>query len=184
MKKEHIIQRMSGNNWRSAFSEFQSMMFPRKLEVDMRFLKKAGFAHNAEDVVQDSFLRLMNKRLKILEDVKYQESILIRYLFRINKNLCIDLLRKWGRFDRYDPDKMDIPDSKLLNPNTLIMRSQMFRKLKVHQQQILIFYYVYGMTFTEISMIIGKSIAWIWNNKKDAIESLINLSDEGEDEGE
>jgi RNA polymerase sigma-70 factor (ECF subfamily) len=109
----------------------------------------------AEDIVQDTFIRLYDTRRK------YKNGMIFRnWLFTIGHNLAIDELRKTGRIisDNYDIKDVVISPEESATDNII---AEIVRKavgmLPTMQQAVIVLKEYEGFNYREIASIIGIS---------------------------
>lgn len=115
-----------------------------------------GNARDAEDMVQEAYLKLWNKRNE-LSEVKNPES----YSVVILKNLCFDLLRSAkDNMDNRTPEELNIATDTLLvteieTKDELNQMKQIITHLPRQQQQVMILRHVNDCSMEDIEQITG-----------------------------
>lgn len=111
---------------------------------------------NAEDIVQDTYIKLWEKRTD-LDDINNAEAFSIIVL----RNNCLDYLRrsKVSKVEEFDPNMdnasdISIIDQMELKDKALIVKS-LINKLPEQQKQILTFKDCDGYSHEEIELITG-----------------------------
>jgi RNA polymerase sigma factor (sigma-70 family) len=120
-----------------------------------------GNAHDAEEVVQDVFARLLarNDRLDLAED----PSVL---LFRIARNRCIDVRRK----HRATTDGRLDPAARDERPQLELREA--LAALPWAQREILLLTAVDGLGYREVAAILGCSLGTVASERATAILTL------------
>jgi len=128
---------------------------------------------NSKDIAKDLTSQTFLQGWEAFEKTKKQKNKRTienpsAFLYQVARNLVIDFYRKEGRRDVISTDAYDIdlPDPKN-NPEVveaeLILNSQMRRvrkalsELEGDYQDVIIWYYLDGLTFSEIGQILDKS---------------------------
>lgn len=102
--------------------------------------------HDAEDVVQDVFLKLLRQESKCFEDCEHLKS----WLIRVTINQCLDYRKSFSRTKTVPLEDLEIPyDSQ---EQGLMEELQQLPK---DYRNILYLYYYEGYTIKEIAAIIG-----------------------------
>lgn len=138
---------------------------PRLLKYNRRFVDE--FA--AEDIVQESFLELYQKNLHNLP-----EQDVVKLLFTISRNKCIDLLRHQVCVNNYTTRSYaEISLQELLDDKTETLEED---DQKLHQilniadllperrKEIFNLYYIQGLTSQKISQLLQLSKRTVENN--------------------
>lgn len=112
---------------------------------------------NAEDLVQDTFIKLWNKRDE-LDSIEKPES----YAVIVLRNLCMDMLRQSKEKSHIQYD-FDIPEKESLVSQVEVHDkidhlTKLMKKLPVQQQQIMALN-CDGYSYEEIEEITGLNIA-------------------------
>lgn len=128
--------------------------------------------HEAEDVMQDVFLALINKR-KFADD-----EHLKAWLIRVTVNKCRDVLRKKRRNDL----PLDVAESFMLSPEHSGILEEIF-ELPPDDRTVIYLHYYEGYNAAEIGKILKKSENAIYIKLTRAREKLkVILINEGENE--
>ena len=121
--------------------------------------------HSAEDVTQETFIRLHNAAPRYKPDAK-----LITFLYPIVLNLCRDMQRKAGRTMQSElpleslPDS-DSPESIAIKNETVTAVAQAVASLPLRQKTALLLHRFDGLSYSEV--------AQIMNISRSAAESLL-----------
>lgn len=134
---EQLVTRHQGSVWRVAF-------------------RLLGDAHEAEDIAQEAFLRIL------LAAPRYRPTAAFRtYLHRITTRLCRDRHRRTGPSLGQD---LDGRSSGAPSPEDFLADSQMRRavqkalaSLPIKQREAVVLRYYEGLSYDEISRITGAS---------------------------
>jgi RNA polymerase sigma-70 factor (ECF subfamily) len=137
------------------FSDFQRQVYPLKNKL-FRFARRLlEQTEEAEDVVQDVFIRLWNKREKLAEYRSVEALAMVTA-----KNICLDRIR----VKKYPVENIDnhraflenMPDeTKTDHSDLLFMVTQAIKQLPGPQQIIVHLRDVEGYEFDEIAEITG-----------------------------
>jgi len=87
MNLDHIWKKVQKDDDTTAFGFLYHLFFSGMCQYASQL---TGDRHVAEEVVQDIFLKVWNKR----KDIVSRDGSIKKYLFRLTHNQCIDLLRK------------------------------------------------------------------------------------------
>lgn len=117
--------------WPESTDEFEELVETYLDRLVLAAFRRLGNIHDAEDVVQDVFVRAFSERPK--RKVSHVEP----YLFRMVINACTDLLRKRKRFvfssDAIETDT--IPDGQT-NPADTIAAVREIRRVDILLQRL------------------------------------------------
>ena len=178
LEDEQVIRRLTSENWKSAFIRFRELFYERKRVTDAWFLRRCGLERYAEDVVQDSFMKLYQDRLKHLKYTEYDATKLLRFLYRVNRNACIDIIRKYGSEKTLDPEVMKLQESRSMNSETLTMITEAFEKLPKHQRDVLILRCIHALSLMEVAELMNRSVGWVWEQEKRGFRRLRRIFEE------
>jgi RNA polymerase sigma-70 factor (ECF subfamily) len=113
----------------------------------------------SREVVQEAFFRLCKQK----PDIQRQ---LPQWLFRVCRNLAIDICRKEGRMESVSSEhSITIPDTRpnqaavLESAERLDKISLLFRGLSKNQQEVLRLKFQNGLSYQEISEVTGLSVS-------------------------
>lgn len=138
-----------------------------------------GDYYSSEDVVQDTFVRVLSarKNIKDLDNIK-------TYLYKISYNLCVDYLRRRKRgilleekYKRYTREKLtsDGPYT-YLSETTLLA----FGSLKPADRALVYGIAVEGRSFKEMGKILGKNESALRKRYQRAKEKMKDYYKKGE----
>ena len=143
--------------------EFKERVLPSSHRILRYANRLLGNEHDAEDVVQEIWLKLWNKREE-LRNIKSMEA----FAYRMTRNLCLDKikLKKPKYYDdreegayRYDEaDHSPDPESSLELKDTLERVNQIIGRLPVQQKTLLQLRDVEELEYEEIADITGLEI--------------------------
>lgn len=141
---------MQQNHFKNKIMIHQDMMF----RFALRMLQNE---EDAKDIVQDSLLKLWNKR-KGLKNIKSYKS----FAMTIVRNASIDLIRK-RKNDSVEPDllieKENLnPENQLEVADQLRKVREIINKLNDQQKELIQMRDIEGLDYTEIQEITGLSI--------------------------
>ena len=112
---------------------------------------------DAEDMVQDSLLKLWNKR-QMLEDVRNLKS----FSMTIVRNACIDFIRKQkpqsNQIDQLESNGATTPERQLEVSDQLQKIKELIQQLNPQQRELIQLRDIEGLDFEEISEITGYSV--------------------------
>ena len=132
----------------SLFKQLLLPLYPRLQRVALRLL---GNAEDAEDMVQEVYMKLWSKR-DALPDVKEVEA----YCVTMTKNMCIDRLRM-AEVEKEDVDEVPIMLAETDDVEAQVERrdaveqvKQIIETLPEHQQQVITLRDIEDCSFEEI----------------------------------
>jgi RNA polymerase sigma-70 factor (ECF subfamily) len=167
---EHELLQLSqeGDEW--AFEQLHAALAPGIGRFVRRLI---GDGQEAEDVVQDTLLALYLNLNRIVPVEKLRP-----YVFRIARNRCYDILRRYGRYEEVSIDEDDDPVRVRVSFEIADERAEapeevahwMLLQLEVReaidslpelQRQTLILFADEGLTYAEIAEVMGVNIGTI-----------------------
>ena len=132
----------------SLFKQLLLPLYPRLQRVALRLL---GNTEDAEDMVQEVYMKLWNKR-DALPDVKEVEA----YCVTMTKNMCIDRLRM-AEVEKEDVDEVptmlaatDDVEAQVERRDAVEQVKQIIETLPEHQQQVITLRDMEDCSFEEI----------------------------------
>ena len=132
----------------SLFKQLLLPLYPRLQRVALRLL---GNAEDAEDMVQEVYMKLWNKR-DALPDVQDVEA----YCVTLTKNMCIDRLRM-AEMEKADVDEVptmlaatDDVEAQVERHDDVEQVKQIIGTLPEHQQQVITLRDMEDCSFEEI----------------------------------
>ena len=132
----------------SLFKQLLLPLYPRLQRVALRLL---GNAEDAEDMVQEVYMKLWNKR-DALPDVQDVEA----YCVTLTKNMCIDRLRM-AEVEKEDVDEVptmlaaiDDVEAQVERRDAVEQVKQIIGTLPEHQQQVITLRDMEDCSFEEI----------------------------------
>ena len=133
----------------SLFKQLLLPLYPRLQRVALRLL---GNVEDAEDMVQEVYMKLWNKR-DALPDVQDVEA----YCVTLTKNMCIDRLRM-AEMEKADVDEVptmlaatDDVEAQVERHDAVEQVKQIIGTLPEHQQQVIILRDMEDCSFEEIA---------------------------------
>ena len=133
----------------SLFKQLLLPLYPRLQRVALRLL---GNVEDAEDMVQEVYMKLWNKR-DALPDVKDVEA----YCVTLTKNMCIDRLRM-AEMEKEDVDEVptmlaatDDVEAQVERRDAVEQVKQIIETLPEHQQQVITLRDMEDCSFEEIA---------------------------------
>ena len=143
--------------------EFKDRVLPLSQKIYRYAHRLLGNTHDAEDVVQEIWMKLWERREK-MEEVKNIEA----FAFRMTRNLCLDKikLKKPQYYDdreesafRFDgADEGPDPERSLELKDTMEKVNHIIGRLPEQQQTLLQLRDIQGMEYGEISDVTGLEI--------------------------
>lgn len=140
--------------------------------------------HEAEDVVQDIFLKLWNMRDR-MEEIKNINA----FAYKMTRNICLDKL-KGQRMRYYDPAVKGIPEPEVTDPNPESLAEMkdsaeriknLISNLPEQQKSIIHMRDVDGYSYEEISEIMNMEInairVTLSRARRSVRESLIKIQE-------
>lgn len=134
------------------FEQMVRVLRPKLLGMCRRFFEVAATAEDAEDIVQETFLRLWQRRQQI-NDYLQPEA----FATRIAKNLCIDHYRAMRRQDSIETVEVKdqrSTDARLLEDEAEKRLQRVISRLSKSQQRLLQLRSE-GMTLDEMAAVCG-----------------------------
>jgi RNA polymerase sigma-70 factor, ECF subfamily len=155
-------------------------------------LKVIGDQAMAEDVLQETFWRVW----KSAAMYQSQRGTFTSWLFRIARNLSIDVYRRWnvrpqgfrsaGNSDSI-LDRTPDPDMDVTEQAQALLKNRQVRNaltsLPPVQRQVIEMAYFYGMTRQEIAEVTGEALGTIHTRARLALQKLREELDKEEFEG-
>ena len=133
----------------SLFKQLLLPLYPRLQRVALRLL---GNAEDAEDIVQEVYMKLWSKR-DALPDVKDMEA----YCVTLTKNMCIDRLRN-AEAEKADVDEVptmlaatDDVEAQVERHDAVEQVKRIIGTLPEHQQQVITLRDMEDCSFEEIA---------------------------------
>ena len=166
---ESRLAQLARSGDRQAFRELVDLYKSKIYHLAYRML---GNAHEAEDVVQETFLRVYTNLGRYDPAQKFST-----WIYRIGTNLCIDNLRKRKRkmsldanmFDSEGTDGYDmlpageeeLPETKLVISETQRQVREAIDRLPDQYKTIVILRYLHDMSLQEISEVLDMPVTTI-----------------------
>jgi RNA polymerase sigma-70 factor, ECF subfamily len=138
-----------------------------------------GSATNANDIVQDAYLRLL-RAAPATEDRQQLRAL----LFRIASNLMVDYWRRRQR-ERSAPEDRTIATTSDPDVALRVDMARMFGQLKPQQRQLLWMAYVEGADHREIATVLGlreRSVRVLLHRARQKLARLLQPNGQGERE--
>ena len=155
------LAKLSRSGDRRAFSELVNLYKDKMFHLGYRML---GQSHEAEDIVQETFLRVYSNLDRYDETQKFST-----WIYRIATNLCIDRLRKRKPSYSLDAEVSDsegadwyalmpsdqvTPESEYLLSETQLHIRQTIDTLPEKYKTVIILRYLQDMSLKEISEVL------------------------------
>lgn len=165
------LAQLARNGDRLAFRELVDLYQNKIYHLAYRML---GNIHEAEDVVQETFLRVYNNLGRFDPSQKFST-----WIYRIGTNLCIDHLRKRKRksslsldANLYDSDHVDghnlMPTDEAEQPENRLILSETKRQVREavdnlpeQYKSIVILRYLHDMSLQEVSEVLDMPVTTI-----------------------
>lgn len=153
---------------RAAFAELVELYKEKIYHLAYRMLQNR---HEAEEIVQETFLRVFTNLDRYDEDQKFST-----WIYRIGTNLCIDRLRKrkinysldaeMGDGEGNDwystlPSREETPDQQLLLSETQSQIRQSIETLPEKYKAVVILRYLQDLSLQEISEVLSMPVTTI-----------------------
>jgi len=138
-----------------------------------------GDHEDACDVAQETFIRAFRALPRFNGDSSIQT-----WLYRITVNTCISFRRKWKKFVRLEEvlenaeelaSQLPTPDRQVEDAEFLERFEAMLSKLPPKQRETFYLRYVEGLSYEEISTILGTSVSGLKANYYHAIRKLADM---------
>lgn len=130
-----------------------------------------GDAEEAQDIVQETFLRVWRSRRPVQGDP-------VAYLFRITRNLCLDHFRSQHRTEVLD-DSTELPPSTESSPAASAQSQALVELVRASvqalpepQRVVFVLSHYEEMSYREIAEVIGCPIGTVASRKFQAVETL------------
>lgn len=151
MSKSREIERMQSIDFKNDVLIYKDQMF----RLALRFLRDE---EDANDIVQDSLLKLWDKR-KVLSDIKSIKS----FSMTMVRNACIDLIRKHkaetGKEQTILQRTDDLnPEKQLVVSDQLQMVRNIIAQMNEQQREIIQLREIEGLDYDEIVEITGLTV--------------------------
>jgi RNA polymerase sigma-70 factor (ECF subfamily) len=162
------LANMARNGDRGAFAQLVDIYKDKIYHLAYRMM---GNAQEAEDVVQETFLRVYTNLDRYDEQQKFST-----WMYRIATNLCIDRLRKRRSTYSLDaemqngegndwyslmPSNEDTPENQLILSETQSQIKESIESLPEKYKSILILRYFHDLSLQEISEIVNMPVTTI-----------------------
>ena len=159
------------NGSEGAFSELFRKYYPRLLHFVIKMVKSR---HDAEEIVQEVFIKLWNIRHKVNTENSFKS-----FLFTITRNMAFDYLKKAIRHDELTEalwDKLELiknnTEEAILFEDCKRITKKAIETLPPRKQLILKLSRENGLTHEEISHRLGISKNTVKNHMIEALKSL------------
>lgn len=140
-------------------------------------LSKVGNAHDAGDIVQDTFIQIY----RYAKAYKPQGKPL-SWIFTIVANLANRLYLVQGRYTSWEDEIEDIPDHTEFDRNVVDgeFLKQLMGNLKPDEREIIVLHIVSGMKHSEIAALLNTPLSTVLSRYNRAIHKLQQIVKEGE----
>jgi RNA polymerase sigma-70 factor (ECF subfamily) len=165
---EHKLAKLAAKGDRSAFEQLVDLYKDKIYYLAYRML---GNRHEAEDIIQETFLRVYMNFDRFDQNQKFST-----WIYRIATNLCIDRLRKrkasysldaeineGDGLDGYDRliSEEDSPEKQLMISETQTQIRNAIDKLPEKYKSVVILRYLHDLSLQEISDVLDMPITTI-----------------------
>jgi RNA polymerase sigma-70 factor (ECF subfamily) len=165
--EEILIQRIAGGDTR-AFGKLVGHYQQRLVRFAVRMLDDA---EGAQDIAQETFLRLWRSRCQVQGDLN-------SYLFRIARNLCLDYFRSHHRTEILD-ETTELPSSSEGSLAASVQSTAMaelvrhsVQALPEPQRVVFVLSHYEEMSYREIALVLDCPIGTVASRKYQAVETL------------
>ncbi|MFC1735093.1 RNA polymerase sigma factor [Candidatus Hydrogenedentota bacterium] len=159
--------------WPQSSEEFEGLV-EAYLDRLLRYaLRRLGNLRDAEDVVQEVFVRAFAERAK-----RKHISEVGPYLYRMVNNACTDLQRKRSEVSFEEVDANIIPYTGRTPLETVTMdeettgAEELLRRLPGKQAEVIRLRVMEGLTLKEISIVVGCSVYTVGSRLRIGFEKL------------
>jgi RNA polymerase sigma-70 factor (ECF subfamily) len=136
---------------------FKKQFLPHAEKLYALAFRLLGNRHEASDAVQDTFLKLWNKRNEL--EIQNIEAFCVT----IVKNICLDILRKRRKNELLSDNELAIiertADKQIEIHCDWIQMQKLIKQLPLQQQQLIVMRHVKEYTMAEIAKQTGMSEA-------------------------
>lgn len=162
---EKLIKRLS-NGRVEAMDELYSLI---KTDIYAFALSKVGNSHDAEDILQDTFVQVY----KYAASYKPQGKPLA-WIFTIAANLANRKFQVSQRYTNFDEDLEEKPDGTHFESDVVDNEfiRQIMKILNNEEQQIVVLHIVSGLKHIEIAKLLGKPLSTVLSRYNRAIKKL------------
>lgn len=165
---ENRLARMALKGDQQAFAELVDLYQDKLYHMAYRMLSNR---QEAEDVVQDTFLRVYKNLDRFDETLKFST-----WIYRIATNLCIDRLRKRKQTYSLDAESQDYegldgysmipsddrtPESELILSDTQRIIHQAMESLPPKYKTVMMLRYIQDLSLQEVGDILGMPVTTI-----------------------
>jgi RNA polymerase sigma-70 factor (ECF subfamily) len=156
--EELMLDFQNGNM--AAFEALYDRYNKRLFHFILRFVRERALA---EDILQETFIRLLKGRRKYRKGFRFST-----YIFTIGRNLCLDALKNWERRHVLvgQEDNIMRASDPIKSPSRTLEESEMreilkseIQKLPQDQREVLLLSKYSRLSFKEISQIVGSTPA-------------------------
>ncbi len=158
----------------AAFEALYDRYQKRLFHFILRFARERSLA---EDILQETFLRLLKDKKRFRKDSRFST-----YLFTIARNLCLDTLKSWERKHVFISQENHIEKAadKSKGPDKILEETEMRKNIQsaiealpADQREVLILSKYSGLSYDEIARIVGSTTAAA---KQKAYRAMLSLT--------
>lgn len=171
LSDEELMERVKGIDPKPAFSELMNRYECRLVNFLNRY---TGNRETAENLVQETFLRIYNNRNEYEPSAKFKT-----YIYRIATNLAIDEFRKKNRRKEELVDDFSQSESSSPNPHEKVEigdRAERVRaglmKLDEKHRAVIVMKWFDGMKYEQIAKVLGISVGTVKSRVHYALKQL------------
>ncbi|HTN05886.1 RNA polymerase sigma factor [Agriterribacter sp.] len=148
---------------------FRQLYEACKEKVLNYFVKKINSGHDAEDLLQNTFLRLWKYRKSLSDDYLIEQ-----HLFHIARTVLIDYIRKQNKVQLIKKAAAEIPQSAL--PQETFLESKalegILKKMPELRRKVFILHKMEGYSYKEIAHKLSVDVKAIDNNISRALKQI------------
>lgn len=140
-------------------NQFKEQFLPYHAKLYRVAFRLMGNTQDAEDMVQEAYLRLWGKRNKLPEEIQNMEA----YCITLVKNICYDALRlSHLSEDEHSPEELNLPEStdfaiEMEHKDEANQIMKLISQLPDQQQQIIRMRDIDDKSYDEIEKVTGLS---------------------------
>ena len=148
---------------------FQQLFEACREKVFNYFVKKTNNRHDAEDLLQTTFLRLWKYRKSLSDDY-----LIDQHLFHIARTVLIDYIRRQNKVQLIKKAAAEIPQST--HPREIFSESKaiegILKKMPALRRKVFILHKMEGYSYKEIALKLSVDVKSIDNNISRALKQI------------
>ncbi len=161
---EYLFEKFKETSEENYFNELAKRYYASALSMARIRLFNKG---NAEDVVQEAFLRIIKKC-----GTHKSGMLFAPWFYMILKNTCADFARK--EIVRKNGESGIISEIEIKSPESALSFEETIKCLSAEEQEILICRFIYNLTFPEIAIELDLPLENIKKKAQRALKKLRN----------